>query len=105
MNLDHSVYPDLDDPPTELTTDEAKADYVHRICSHWDYGIVPDPETFELFRQWKPIFDRFPIAHSPAYHTFRAWFGWEPVPARLMRATYELHDLNEGRTDPCKDWV
>jgi hypothetical protein len=107
MKLDHSVYPDLDPDqlPTELTGDQAKADYVHRICSQWDYGIVPDEETFELFHRWKSVFDRLPVGHSPAYHAFRAWFGWKAVPARLLRATYEFDDLKEGRTDPCEGWI
>ena len=39
--LDHSVYPDMDEPPAVLETDEAKADYVHRICAAWDYGVIP----------------------------------------------------------------
>ena len=36
LPLDHSVYPDLDELPTRLDSMEAKADYVHRICSAWD---------------------------------------------------------------------
>src|SRR5438128_691001 len=46
--LDHSVYPDMDNPPALLETVEAQADYVHRICSAWDYGVHPEPETFTL---------------------------------------------------------
>ncbi|MBI4328183.1 MAG: hypothetical protein HY674_23380 [Chloroflexi bacterium] len=105
MKLDHSVYPDLDEPPSDLPTPEAKADYVHRICAQWDYGIVPETETFALLRQWKEIFDRFPLGHSAAYHTFRFLFGWEPVAGRALRASYEIDDLKEGRTDPCVNWI
>jgi len=104
MKLDHSVYPELDAPPrevTDLTTPEAKADYVQRICAQWDYGIIPERTTFQLFAQWRDVFDRSPLPHSAAYHTFRFWFGWNPVPGRALRAGYELDDLREGRTDPC----
>lgn len=105
MNIDHSVYPDLDAPPRTLETAEEQADYIHRVCSQWDYGIIPEPETFALLRQWKEVFDHFPVSHSAAYHTFRFLFGWTPVPGRCLRASYQLDDLKEGRTDPCEHWI
>jgi hypothetical protein len=105
VKIDHSVYPDLEAPPQALSTPEEKADYVHRICAQWDYGIVPERETFALLREWKEVFDRFPMSHSAAYHTFRTLFGWEPVPGRVLRATYQIYDLREGRTDPCENWI
>lgn len=80
MYIDHSVYPDLSDPPTILQTPEDHADYVHRICAAWDFHVLPEPETFALLSGWKDVFDKFPLATSPAYHAFRAWFGWESVP-------------------------
>jgi hypothetical protein len=42
MTLDHSVYPDIDNPPDDLPTPEDKAEYVHRICSAFDFGIFPE---------------------------------------------------------------
>lgn len=108
MKLDHSVYPDLDRPPladSELDTPEAKADYVQRICSQWDYGILPSQESFTLFARWREIFDRFPLSHSAAYHTFRFLFGWNPLPGRALRAGYQIDDMKEGRTDPCERWI
>ncbi len=59
--IDHSVFPDCEDAPSTLETDEAKADYVHRVCSAWDFHILPEPETFGLFAQWKDVFDSFPL--------------------------------------------
>lgn len=52
MNLDYSVYPDIEDLPQTLHSPEDKADYVARICHAWDFGIVPTLETFELFGDW-----------------------------------------------------
>ena len=108
MYIDQSVYPDTE-PPTELLTMEAKADYVHRICSAWDFRIHPEPETFDLFGGWKDVFDRFPLVTSPAYHAFRAWFGWERVPTPLGLAyaepAYVTLDRLEGRTDPCENMI
>lgn len=84
-----------------LETKEPGSDSRRRAGGQWDYGIVPEPDTFQLLAQWQEVFDRFPLPHSAAYHTFRFWFGWEPVPGRALRAGYELDDLREGRTDPC----
>ena len=108
--IDHSVFPDCEDPPHTLDTAEAKADYVHRVCSAWDFHILPEPETFCLFAQWKDVFDRFPLIASPAYHAFRAWFGWQPlaIPATLSRPTqlYRVLDAKEGRAeDPCEQMI
>jgi hypothetical protein len=105
MKLDHSVFPDQECPPRTLSTPEERADYLHRVSAQWDYGIVPERITFELFRQWKDVFDRYPMRHSAAYHSFRSLFGWEAVPGRLLRAGYEIDDLKEGRTDTCKGWI
>jgi hypothetical protein len=110
MYLDHSVYPDLDEPPDELVTDEQKADYVERICAAWDFDVFPEPETFRLLAGWREIFDRYPLPHSPAYHTFRRSFGWPDVPFPehpvAVRATYEVLDRAEGRgPDPCEGMV
>ena len=110
MYIDHSVYPDLDEPPESLSTPEAQADYVQRICAAWDFYIHPEPETFELFSRWKDVFDHFPLLASPAYHAFRAWFGWPPLPtpSDLPPPTpYYLHldRLEERPADPCEDLI
>jgi hypothetical protein len=108
--IDQSVYPDADVPPADFASDGERADYVHRICAAWDYGIHPDPQTFNLFSAWKDIFDRFPIATSPAYHAMRAWFGWSAVPypknvpAPVPRWVHM--DRFEGRdADPCEHMI
>ncbi len=110
MYIDHSVYPDLDDLPEELSSIEDKGDYVHRICSAWDFGVWPEPATFALFSQWKEAFDRFPQPTSLGFHTFRELFGWEPivVPEGLHfpEPNYKVLDDIEGRgPDPCEDMV
>jgi hypothetical protein len=108
--IEGSVYPELESPPRSLDSIEDRADYVHRICAAWDYGVQPDPATFALFSGWKDVFDRFPIVTSPAYHAMRAWFAWEPVdvPDGLHHAVprYVEYDRLEGRgRDPCELWI
>lgn len=109
MYIDHSVYPDEDSPPTELLSIEAKADYIHRISSAWDFGVTPEPETVALFSQWKEVFDAFPVETSLAYHTFREWFGWENVPVptgiHAPEPRYKELDRLEERDDPCENSV
>ena len=107
MNIDGSVYPDVDAPPQSLDTPGDRADYVHRICAAWDYGVQPTAPTVELLSGWKDIFDRFPLVTSPAYHAMRAWFRWAPVPippgvyAPVPR--WVEYDRLEGRgPDPCE---
>ena len=103
--IDASVYPDLDAPPDKLATDEQRADYVHRICAAWDFGVHPDADTFTMFRGWRDIFDRFPLAKSPAYHAFRESFGWPYGRGQIFRARYEKLDAIEGRIDPCQGMI
>lgn len=96
--IDYSVYPDLDENP-EISTPEDRADYVARICGAWDFGVMPTPETFDLFAEWREIFDRFPIGTSPAYHALLAWYGWPAKPGWILEAEYERSDRAAGRED------
>ena len=104
--IDHSVYPDTEHG-NDFEDDYDRADYVHRICAAWDFGVPPEPYTVELFRGWREVFDRFPIASSPAYHAFRAYFRWPAVPMErcLSTAQWEVLDAREERDDPCRDSV
>jgi hypothetical protein len=108
--IDQSVYPEMDHPPVDLITVQDKADYVHRICAAWEFGVHPEPKTFELFSTWRDVFDQFPLSASCAYHAFRAWFGWEsvPYPPGVLSPTpqWELADQLEGRPpDPCQNMI
>jgi hypothetical protein len=100
--IDYSVYPDLDDVPA-FVCDADRADYVARICGAWDFGVVPTPATFEEFATWRPVFDRYPIATSPAYVAFRSWYAWEPIEhVFLTQAAFERDDAQRGRAS---DWT
>jgi len=105
--LDHSVYPDLGAPPDFLTTPEEKADYLHRVCAAFDFGIFPDRDDWSRFATWRPIFDAYPLPDSPAYHTFRARFGWPSVARGTcgLVPPWRVQDLREGRADPCEGSV
>jgi hypothetical protein len=107
MKIDHSVYPDVDTLPIELVTPEDRADYVARICNAFDFGIIPTVETIELFADWKEVFDKFVVPHSPAYAAFRDYYGWEPILDTVLEAHWERVDRIRGRTlpDPCEHMI
>jgi hypothetical protein len=107
MIPDHSVYPEFASPPAELNTPEEKADYMQRICAAFDFGIFPEESDWHAFAGWKDIFDRYPIPDSPAYHTFRKWYGWNQIrpEKRLGLPSWKIADLREGRSDPCEGLI
>ncbi len=104
--IDRSVYPDCEHAET-FADDLDRADYLHRICAAFDFGVAPEAETVALFRAWRDIFDTFPILDSPGYHAFRAHFGWPrlAVESHPYAAPWEVFDAREERDDPCRDLV
>jgi hypothetical protein len=104
--IDHSVYPDIEHSDV-FVDDFDRADYLHRVCTSWDFGVPPEPYTVSLLRGWRDVFDRFPVSASPAYHAFRAHFRWSAVPMALCLSTanWEALDALEGRDDPFRDCV
>lgn len=93
LDLDLSVFPDLDSPPTMLVSDPDRADYIARVCGAWDFDIVPTPATFRLFATWRDVFDRYPLLDSPSYAAFRTIFRWPRLPGgRAMQADFERLD-------------
>ncbi len=67
MELDASLYPDREVPPSRLDEPGEKADYLHRLCSAMDFQIFPEPATLQALAGWQEIFDRYPLPASPAY--------------------------------------
>jgi hypothetical protein len=104
--IDHSLYPD-EPAPADLSDEGDAADYIHRVCGALDFGIVPEREVVETMRDLRPVFDKFPLTPSPAYHMFRRLFGWPPVPALPpLQLRHEFYDQREGRgPDPCLEMI
>jgi hypothetical protein len=103
MNIDTSLYPDQP-PPQRLETVEQKADYLQRVCGAFDHGFPPTADTLIALRQWKDVFDRFPLRGSSGYHALRSYYGWEDVPRlpALAKPYYQVLDEIEGRSDGCE---
>ncbi|HFE63909.1 MAG TPA: hypothetical protein ENK14_05765 [Caldithrix sp.] len=86
--IDGSLYPDRD-VPESLNDPNEKIDFIARLCSAWDFGILPRPQTLKqiLKPEWKKAVDETRLLTSCAYHLLR-----------------ELHDLKSlpyiGQTFP-----
>ena len=70
MELDYSLYPDRE-IPIDLT-DAERARYVERLCRQVDFGTPIASHLVIALRDWKYIFDCFPILDSPASHGIMA---------------------------------
>lgn len=78
--LDGSLYPDVD-VPQALETLADKVDFLARLCSAWDFGILPRHATIAEIRKanWKSAVDACRLLTSPAYHLLRRWHGLAPL--------------------------
>jgi hypothetical protein len=97
--IDGSLYPDQE-PPDELEGVEAKVDFLARLCSAWDFGILPGRETLEEVRRdsWRSAVDSCRLLTSPAYHLLRRLQGLPKLP-------YLGQSLSYIREDPSLPFV
>ena len=97
--IDGTLYPDTE-VPTELESLSEKVDFLARLCSAWDFGLLPDSETVNEVKKssWTPAVDACQLLTSPAYHLLRQWHGLPEVP-------YLGQELALIRDDPCLMWV
>ncbi len=97
--LDGALYPDTEVPDT-LDTLADQVDFLARLCSAWDFGLLPGKETVVEIRrpEWKPAVDACRLLTSLAYHLVRRWHGLPPLP-------YLGQQIAMIRDDPCLEWV
>jgi len=81
FRIDGSLYPD-EEQPASLGSVPEKVDYLARLCSAWDFGILPDEETFREIRRahWKEAVESCRLLTSPTYHLVRRWHGLLQLP-------------------------
>jgi len=79
--IDGTLYPDVE-PPRELLTLVDRVDFIARLCSAWDFGLLPDWETVGGIREagWREAVDACRLLTSPTYHLLRHWHRLPPVP-------------------------
>ena len=49
-------------------------------------GLSPNARPSDCWREGGRC-STAPLSHSAAYHTFRFWFGWEPIPGGAWRTS------------------
>ena len=81
FRIDGSLYPD-EPPPAALDSLAERVDFLARLCSAWDFGILPDGETLREIRRraWRAAVDRCRLLTSPTYHLVRKWHRLPPLP-------------------------
>lgn len=79
--LDGSLYPDAEIPQS-LATLADRVDFLARVCTAWDFGILPREATVNEIQKpdWKPAVDACRILTSPACHLLRRWHDLPPLP-------------------------
>jgi hypothetical protein len=97
--IDGTLYPDTE-VPTTLETLPERVDFLARLCSAWDFGLLPDSVTVTEIRKddWTPAVDACQLLTSPAYHLVRQWHGLSQLP-------YLGQEIALIRDDPCLMWV
>jgi hypothetical protein len=97
LRIDGSLYPD-EPPPTVLRTLAEKVDFIARLCSAWDFGILPDAGTLREIRRraWRAAVDRCRLLTSPTYHLVRRWHGLPSLPYLGSIPASMLGDPNLG---------
>ena len=91
--LDGTLYPDQK-PPDDLPSLADRVDFIARLCSAWDFGLIPWPETIEVIRQpdWTEAVEACRLLTSPAYHLLRRWHGLSPLPYMGQSLAYIRDD-------------
>lgn len=97
--LDGALYPDTE-TPTNLDGLSDRVDFLARLCSAWDFGLLPNQETIAEIRRpgWKPAVEACRLLTSPAYHLLRRWHELAPLP-------YLGQQVAMIRDDPCLSQV
>ncbi len=95
IQIDGTLYPDQDVPQV-LETLEERIDFIARLCSAWDFGLLPDVEVVKELRkpQWREAIDACQLLTSPTYHLLREWQGLPEVPFLGSTPAYILEDPN-----------
>ncbi len=93
FRIDESLYPDVP-PPEELRTFSERVDFLARLCSAWDFGLLPDMETVEEIRKpgWRAAVNVCNLLTSPVYHILRRWHNLPGKPYLGRKLAYIVED-------------
>jgi hypothetical protein len=93
--LDGALYPDRE-PPTTLDSLADRVDFLARLCSAWDFGLLPNPPVIVEIRrsEWRDAVDACRLLTSPVYHLLRQWHGLPSLPYLGQQLAYIRDDPN-----------
>ena len=93
--IDGCLYPDTE-TPNRLSNIHEKVDFLARLCSAWDFGILPDHEVIQEIqkKRWRKAVDACNLLTSPAYHLLRKWHGLSRLPYLGQTLAYIQNDPN-----------
>jgi hypothetical protein len=79
--LDGALYPDVEVPDT-LDSLPKRVDFLARLCSAWDFGVLPSAGTVAEIRKpdWSPAVQACRLLTSPAYHLLCRWHKLPSLP-------------------------
>lgn len=79
--IDGSLYPDRE-PPDRVESLDDRVDFLARLCSAWDFGVLPEKETIVEVRKenWREAVDACRLLTSPTYALLRRWHALPPLP-------------------------
>lgn len=91
--IDGALYPDTE-TPSALDTLAKRVDFLARLCSAWDFGLLPEMETVTEIRrpEWREAVDACRLLTSPVYHLLREWHDLPPLPYLGQQLAYIRDD-------------
>jgi hypothetical protein len=93
--IDGGLYPDQE-VPDKLEEFGDRVDFIARLCSAWDFGILPEEETIAEIRQesWRDVVNACQLLTSSSYHLLRQWHGLPRVAYLGESLPYIRDDTN-----------
>ncbi len=95
FRIDEGLYPD-ERPPEALKGLGDRVDFLARLCSAWDFGLLPDEAVVvEVSREsWRDAVDACGLLTSPAYHLLRRQHSLPQLPYLGQSLAYIREDPN-----------
>ncbi len=89
FQIDGSLYPDIE-APASLDTVAERVDFLARLCSAWDFGLLPDQAAVTEIRrpEWREAVEACRLLTSPAYHLVRQWHNLSILPYLGQQLAY-----------------
>lgn len=93
--IDGTLYPDTD-PPEDFSDLADQVDFIARLCSAWDFGVLPYMVTINEIRrlEWREAINACRLLTSPAYHLLRRWHQLPELPYLGQQLAYIRDDPN-----------